>query len=298
MSEHEPHWGERLVYLLALAARLEDEGYYNIAKLLRAAADSTARRTAYRLNLPHDLPSLSTELNTARTALLGFGCSPDLIAALERGKAALDTGRLPLYEEIGPVYVCRTCGHLVVGQTDAPCPTCHAWAATFLAFEPIYWMNNLEPLESIERLRQTPDEIAGLLTDLSASDLMRQPPDGGWSIQQVLAHLRDSQGLLDGRVRLMLAQDDPPLVSLGAADLLGDAAQPVTAGEIFERYRAERDELLDLLEDIPLMAWGRTGQHPEFGQVTIRQQASYFAGHELIHLRQLELLRRMNAGSV
>ena len=38
--------------LLATADRLEGHGQYNLAKLVRAAADSLARRAAYALNLP------------------------------------------------------------------------------------------------------------------------------------------------------------------------------------------------------------------------------------------------------
>lgn len=46
------------------------------------------------------------------------------------------------------------------------------------------------------------------------------------------------------------------------------------------------------LESIPLRDWWRIGQHEEFGTVTLRQQVSYFASHEITHLPQIELLRR------
>lgn len=34
----------------------------------------------------------------------------------------------------------------------------------------------------------------------------------------------------------------------------------------------------------------RTGRHEEFGVVSIKQQASYFAAHELTHLPQIARL--------
>ena len=36
MNKVSDHWGDRMAYFLALAARLEGEGQYNNAKLLRA----------------------------------------------------------------------------------------------------------------------------------------------------------------------------------------------------------------------------------------------------------------------
>ena len=35
---------------------------------------------------------------------------------------------------------------------------------------------------------------------------------------------------------------------------------------------------------------GRVGRHEEFGVVSIKQQVSYFASHELTHLPQIERL--------
>jgi hypothetical protein len=40
-----------------------------------------------------------------------------------------------------------------------------------------------------------------------------------------------------------------------------------------------------------LADWWRTGQHEEFGNITLRQQVSYFATHEMTHLSQIESLR-------
>ncbi len=42
---------------------------------------------------------------------------------------------------------------------------------------------------------------------------------------------------------------------------------------------------------MPLAYWWRTGRHQEFGAVTLRKQASYFAAHERTHLPQLARLR-------
>ncbi|NTV75556.1 MAG: hypothetical protein HGA66_15305, partial [Holophaga sp.] len=40
--------------------------------------------------------------------------------------------------------------------------------------------------------------------------------------------------------------------------------------------------------------WWRTGQHTEFGELKLFQQASYFACHELAHMAQIKRLAKAN----
>ena len=51
------------------------------------------------------------------------------------------------------------------------------------------------------------------------------------------------------------------------------------------------DTLVQLLSlALRLESEGRVGRHEEFGVVSIKQQVSYFASHELTHLPQIERL--------
>jgi hypothetical protein len=58
-------WADVLVQLLALAARLEGEGQYNIAKLARAAADAMGRQAAYLVSTPTEPTQFPAELRLA-----------------------------------------------------------------------------------------------------------------------------------------------------------------------------------------------------------------------------------------
>jgi uncharacterized damage-inducible protein DinB len=284
-------WADDMSFLLALAARLEGEGQYNIAKLLRAAADAMTRRAAYRLDLPSDKAALNDEIERAIAVLSRQEVGPDLVAALRRGSDAMAEGRLPLIHETPHPYVCRTCGHAVLGESAGKCPTCGAWPATFRRFLPVYWLDELEPLTALERLRQTPEELAALLEGVPEDALSRQPADGGWSMRQVVSHLRDAQGVLSARLKLMLEQENPSLESQAVFEwATREEARPPTTQEILNTYRTSREEIVALLESVPLKEWWRTGQHEEFGTVTIRQQVSYFAAHEPTHLPQIESL--------
>jgi uncharacterized damage-inducible protein DinB len=278
--------------LLALAAKLEGHGQYNNAKLMRAAAESLARRAAYRLDLPSDQGEVVGEMERAVEALSSREVSEELIDALKRGAAALAEGRLALIHETPHAYVCRTCGHLVLGEPAHKCPVCGAWPATFKRFLPVYWLDALEPFAALEWLRQTPLDVAALLEGLSEAELSRPPEDGGWAIRNTISHLRDAQGVLSFRLNLLLEAENPILESKAVFEwATSEEERPPTTGEIFETYQASRLETIAHLESIPLAEWWRTGQHEEFGTVTVRQQVSYFASHEITHLPQIEALR-------
>jgi hypothetical protein len=278
--------------LLALAARLEGEGQYNNASLLRAAADSLARRAAHAAALPEDAAALPAEMDAAIAMLAEAGQGEGLLDALRRGRGALAEGRLPLIHETPHAYVCRGCGHLVLGDPGYRCPECGALGATFQKFPPVYWLDGLDVRGALRCLRQTPQDIAMLLDGLSEADFERRPTDGGWAIRHVLVHLRDAQGVLDFRSKLLLEQDHPVLESLAVfAWASREDDKPPTSGEIFAEYQASRQETLRRLEGIPMEMWACTGWHEEFGEVSLLQQASYFALHEITHVPKMMELR-------
>ncbi len=280
-------WTDTLVQLLSLALRLESEGQYDIAKLARAQADAISRRAAWELNLPNDKETLASDIERIAAAL----DDSNLQAAFRAGASALTAGRVPLIQETPHPYVCRTCGHLALTNPPKKCPTCGAWGETFQWFPPVYWLEALDPAEALAQLRQTPLEVAALIEGLSEEALTRPAPDGGWAIRNVVSHLRDAQGVLDFRIDLFLKEKNPVLEMKQVWTWAkNEAERPPSTREIFETYLSTRREVIAKLETIPLDDWWRTGQHEEFGIVSIKQQASYFASHELTHLPQIERL--------
>ena len=297
MSNNGSERSSTLVHLLALAAKLEGEGQYNNAKLARAAAEALARQAAFELTLPSGRDELVSEIEQAVAALSRLGMDNALLDAMKQGAAAMAEGRLPLIQETPHAYVCRTCGHLVLDEPVEKCPTCAARPATFKRFLPIYWLDALDPMAALERLRQTPLEVAALLEGLSEEVMGQRPADGGWAIRNVVSHLRDAQGVLSFRLGLFLQQEHPKLESKAVFEwATKEEERPPSTMEIFESYRASREETIAKLEEIPLRDWWRTGQHEEFGSVAMKQQVSYFASHEMTHFPQLERLRNQFVG--
>jgi hypothetical protein len=277
--------------LLALAAKLEGEGQYNLGKLLRAAVVSLAQEAAYRRPAPANPAALVQAVEQAGERLAAAGAAEALLAALQRGTAALSAGRLPLFHETPDPFACRTCGYLTLSPPTAACPRCGAQPATFRRFTPMYWLEALDPFEALAALRETPARVANRLQDVPDAALDR-PRDGEWAIRHLVAHLYDAETLLQQRVIRLLGEDNPALSSAATFEQATEEAQrPPATRAILADYQRSRRKTLRRLEAIPLRDWWRAGQHEEFGTVTVGQQASYFAVHEITHLTQLEQLR-------
>ena len=119
-----------------------------------------------------------------------------------------------MIDETPHPYVCRTCGHLVLGEADGKCPTCGAWPDTFQWFAPIYWLEALDPPAAMEKLCHTPLEgrrVAGGI--VRGGDDVLLPVDGGWAIRNIVSHLRDAQGVISFRIDLFLKEENPVLES-------------------------------------------------------------------------------------
>ena len=202
-------WTHALLPLLSLASRLESEGQYNLAKLARAAVDALGRRAAYQSSFTTEGEGLVEEIEKVTDALSGLTLSEELLAAFRHGANALAEGRIPTISETPHPYVCRTCGQIDLGAVTEKCPTCGAWPDTFQWFAPIYWLDALDPPAALEKLRQTPLDVAALLDGLSEQAVTQEPPDGEWAIRNVITHMRDAQGVLDYRLELFRKMSTP-----------------------------------------------------------------------------------------
>jgi len=274
--------------LFALAAKFEGEGQYNNAKLIRSTADSISRRAALDISIPSDYAALAVEMDKVVEILSGLNLGSDLINAMQRGSQAMAERRLPLIHETPNPYVCRYCGYLTFEPPTGNCPQCLAQPGTFQKFLPVYWLNNFDPFQALESMRQTPAKLAAILYKLSEEQMNQVPADGGWNIRNAVSHIRDAQGVFEFRLGLLVEQDNPELEAKAVFEWAAEEEdRPPDTLEIFNAYNQSRQQTISVLENLSLKDWRRSGQHEEFGSVTIIQQASYFATHELTHFTQI-----------
>jgi uncharacterized damage-inducible protein DinB len=282
--------------LVRAARGLEAGGFYNLAKLFWALIYSRQVRTSSQLGVPTNPAELDSEIQAAIQELNAQGIEPALLAALQRGREAAGANRAIPASDIPPVYVCRSCGEIILVASpndNAPdqCPGCGAWELTFREFPPVYYLEPLPPQIVLQALETAPSEVERLIQGLSEDQMAQAPAPGAWGIRDAFFHLLVTQELLAGRVERMLAEENPSLA--GVAAWAAESQASLTAAAMLDRYRLSRQATLELLRQMPAESWWRTAWHEEFGRVTILQQASYFAKHERSHLPQLAAIRKV-----
>ena len=150
-------------------------------------------------------------------------------------------------------------------------------------------LGNREPLDV---LRLTPDKLDASLRGLSEEETRRPEAPGKWSLCQVLRHLADSEIVWGWRIRLVLAQDRPPLTGYDqdawAERLRYDQADPMDA---LREFRTVREGNLRVLEGLTSGDLQRVGIHAERGEQTLAHMLKLHAGHDLLHLGQIERIR-------
>jgi hypothetical protein len=116
--------------------------------------------------------------------------------------------------------------------------------------------------------------------------LTRRPEPAEWSAYELLGHLFDAELALSFRARLILAQDEPPLLGYDQ-DAWATLPRPPFAG-LLDAYAAMRSTNLVLVRATPPAAWDRYGVHSERGKTTFRLLVETTAGHDRAHLAQLD----------
>ncbi len=285
---------DRLIRLVRLGRGLEMGGFYNAAKLMWALAYSQELSDSSAQGVTPSPTELSWEMKALIADLKADGASQEILAALERGENAVQKSATIPAVDIPEVHVCRTCGQVVLGNAPESCPHCGAWELTFRTFPAVYYLEPLPPDQALRSLSSVSDLILSHIRRLSDDQLARQPRPGEWSIREVLVHILMSQDLLAGRVRRMLAEDNPSLTAMSAWNL--EELEETSARDIFESFRSSREKTVAELKAAAPTGWWRTGQHEEFGRVTVLQQASYFAKHDHNHLTQIrQILKAIGA---
>jgi len=159
-------------------------------------------------------------------------------------------------------------------------------------------LDTLGSRDPFEVLRATPGAIRQTLSECSAAELAEPERPGKWSMHQLVQHLADSELVGAFRFRMILAHDRPPIQAYDQdlwADRLGYAEGDLRGA--VEQFTVLRAANLRLLERTSPAERQRVGVHVERGDESIAHMIRMYAGHDLVHLRQLARIRRTVASA-
>jgi hypothetical protein len=141
-------------------------------------------------------------------------------------------------------------------------------------------------------MAETPDRVRRLIRGLTEKQLETKPAPGKWCIKEIVAHLADGEVIRGSRYRFIGAHDRPPLPGYDQ-DAFVERLGPMNAKatDLADDFAMARAVNLGLLERLPPDAWDRIGLHAERGEESIRSTVATDAGHDRLHLAQIETIR-------
>jgi hypothetical protein len=141
----------------------------------------------------------------------------------------------------------------------------------------------------IDRYERGPAVLNAALAKIPQDAMQWRPAPDKWSAHEVIVHCADSETNAHGRIRYVLAEEQPVIQGYDQARWattldyhslpLAPALATVTA------VRANTTALLRRLTDAD---WARVGTHTESGRYGAEDWLTLYAEHLEIHARQLE----------
>jgi len=156
--------------------------------------------------------------------------------------------------------------------------------------EPILWAR------LIDSLRKNDQILGHILQGLSQAQVStwRDGPDG-WTILEVVCHLRDYDAIFRERGELMLAQPHPTFPVYDHLAMVVDGAYNQQALESARAaLTASRAQTVAFFAGLDEVQWARTGQHVEHGRYTMQSLAAHISWHDANHLEQITRIMAEN----
>jgi len=140
------------------------------------------------------------------------------------------------------------------------------------------------PAEVARRVEAAGAMLAAELGDMPDSLSGWHPAEGEWCVKEVLAHLliTERDGFA-GRIREMLAADEPRLAATRAAD----PACELALSDLLSQLARQRRASVELIAGLRPEDLDRAGIHERVGRLTVNDILHEWVHHDRAHLAQI-----------
>jgi uncharacterized damage-inducible protein DinB len=142
--------------------------------------------------------------------------------------------------------------------------------------------------ELIDQYEDGGRKLRKAVEHLDRNDLTAVPIPGKWSIQQLVAHVADTDLVFADRIKRVIAEDRPQLLAFDEtkwAKALQYELQ--STPDAIELLALNRRVMANLLRALPPEAFARVGVHTERGEMTLETLMEYVTRHLDHHLKFL-----------
>jgi hypothetical protein len=142
-------------------------------------------------------------------------------------------------------------------------------------------------------LRETPAKLREIVSETPSDAIGAPEAPGKWSIRDVIQHLADSELVGGNRFRMVMTYDKPPLLAYDQ-DLWAERLRysESDVNDALDEFTSLRRSNVRLFERATDSDFSRVGLHSERGEESLRQMLRLYAGHDIVHLRQIDRIRR------
>ncbi len=138
-------------------------------------------------------------------------------------------------------------------------------------------------------LTDTPLRLSDLVTTAGKEVRARRPEPARWSINEIVAHMADTELVMGFRLRMILASDGTPIQpfdqDVWASAFHYDACDAAESAHLMAAYRFGTLRVLGLVDQA---LYDHHGIHAERGRESVRHVLKFLAGHDRNHLAQIE----------
>ena len=315
---------QAVIRCLVAAERAVEDGRFNIAKVMRAAAHTARIRAMHlqRLLTVQGSPVAPVEVEQQRRhaqhialaeALRHGSASAEAIRCLQRLQAvaeplldildrsvdSLRQHRDVMESDVAQfLWGCHECGYITETAQPETCPHCGALGAEFEWFGPFYIVTD-EQLgrrraeEITALLQESPTAMANAVAGLPDDLLRRRPTPDEWCMKEIAGHMVDVTESFLERVRRILdsetpASFDPPIPAWRIME--GKGYPDMEIREIVTHFHQATAAALARISSFGSKEWTRVGlTHGK--SCNILDVGTWLANHNVAHLKQIEALR-------
>lgn len=149
--------------------------------------------------------------------------------------------------------------------------------------------------KTIEVLERTPRVLDTLLSGLTDEWTMNNEGDDTWSPYDIVGHLIHGEHTdWMGRLEVILNKEDKKFIPFDREAMFRES-EGKNLQQLLSKFKQLREINLQRLKDLELSEadLNKTGIHPAFGEVTLRQLLSTWTVHDLTHIAQITRVMAM-----
>ncbi len=141
----------------------------------------------------------------------------------------------------------------------------------------------------IDSMQKSVLSINAILKNLTQKDAQTWRDGGdGWTVLEVLCHLRDYDLIFRERGELILNEDNSLfLVYDHLALVIENKYNEQNLTAVLAELSTSRQKTVALFTNLDEAGWQRLGQHPSMGAYSMSDLASLTAWHDINHLEQM-----------